>query len=297
MHFLKILLSSFFISSCYSAFAQDNGYKEVQLTTGTADNRYATYNKKGNTILFESNRDGHWQIYTMDVDGNHQKRLINSAFNDRRPTWNPYKNLVLFESDRSGLSELYIFDLDFKTIQKVPIALDGNKTFGQFAPNGVDLAFNYENTNDDIDIYLINYKGKRLKKIIDDEFKNLRPQYSPRGNAIAYFSNKNNIKDTDVIYVYNIYLKEKSKLTYFKDQSYYPTWSNNGSKIAYSSSYDNEKTEIYMMSYDGKHKRRITFNDTEDILPYWSPKDINLLITRKVNNNYQICKILLKEPL
>ena len=50
------------------------------------------------------------------------------------------------------------------------------------------------------------------------------------------------------------------------------------------------------MRSDGDYKKRITFNSTEDILPYWSPKDINLLISRLINNNYQICKILLKEP-
>ena len=277
--------------------AQNNGYKEVQLTHNVFDNRYASYNKTGDLILFESNRDGHWQIYTMDINGNHQKRLINSAFNDRRPTWHPFKNFILFESDRSGTNELYKLYLDTNTIQKIPISLNGDKSFGQFAPNGVDVVFNYENTSEDIDIYTINHKGKRLKKTVDDAYRKLRPRYSPKGNSIVYFTNKNNTGETDVVYVYNLFLKEKNKLTYFKDQSQYPDYSNNGRRIAYSTAYKDEQPEIYIMEYDGDNKRRITFNDTEDILPYWSPKDINLLITRFINTNYQICKILLKEPL
>jgi len=293
----SIITSTILLIISNYCIAQNNGYKEVQLTNHTFDNRYASYNKSGDLILFESNRDGHWQIYTMDVNGNHQKRLINSSYNDRRPVWHPFNNIVLFESDRSGTNELYKLYIDTNTIQKIPISLNGNKSFGQFAPNGVDVIFNYENTSEDIDIYSITHKGKRLKMIVDDSYKKLRPRYSPKGNSIAYFTNKNNTGDTDVVYVYNLFLKEKNKLTYFKDQSQYPVYSNNGRRIAYSTSYKDEQPEIYIMDSDGDNKKRITFNDTEDILPYWSPKDINILISRLINNNYQICKILLKEPL
>ncbi|MFH4966105.1 hypothetical protein V8G69_13970 [Gaetbulibacter sp. M235] len=291
------ITSTILLIMSHCCIAQANGYKEVQLTDNTFDNRYASYNKSGDLILFESNRDGHWQIYTMDVNGNHQKRLINSVYNDRRPAWNPLKNIILFESDRSGTNELYKLYLDTNTIQKIPMSLNGNKSFGQFAPNGVDVVFNYENSSEDIDIYSITHNGKRQKMLVDDTYKKLRPIFSPKGNSIVYYTNKNNTGDTDVIYVYNLFLKEKNKLTYFKDQSQYPAYSNTGRRIAYSTSYKDEQPEIYIMDSDGDNKKRITFNDTEDILPYWSPKDINILVSRLINNRYQICKILLKEPL
>lgn len=51
------------------------------------------------------------------------------------------------------------------------------------------------------------------------------------------------------------------------------------------------------MTKDGNSPQRITFNNNGDTLPNWSPKDINLLITGFRNGSYQICKILLKEPL
>jgi TolB protein len=60
---------------------------------------------------------------------------------------------------------------------------------------------------------------------------------------------------------------------------------------------EDSKAEIYVMNKDGKTKQRVTFNDVVDTLPTWSPKDINLLITGYRNGSYQICKILLKEPL
>ncbi|RMZ50300.1 hypothetical protein EB822_09115 [Flavobacteriaceae bacterium PRS1] len=62
-------------------------------------------------------------------------------------------------------------------------------------------------------------------------------------------------------------------------------------------SVESSKPEIFLMNKDGKSKQQITYNNQGNILPSWSPKDINLLITGYRNGSYQICRILLKEPL
>lgn len=63
---LFIIRSAFILVSFISTSicAQDNGYQEIQLTHNNSDNRYASYNQEGELIVFESNRDGNWQIYT-----------------------------------------------------------------------------------------------------------------------------------------------------------------------------------------------------------------------------------------
>ncbi|WP_157515090.1 PD40 domain-containing protein [Gaetbulibacter saemankumensis] len=275
------------------------GFKEEILTKTNADNRYASYNKEGSKIIFESNRDGHWQIYVMDINGNSQRRLITSDSNDRRPRWNPFKDMILFESDRTGTSEIYSYDFETNRVEQYPINLNGNKYFADFAPNGVQLIFSHAKNSEYFDIYTCSTKGKRLKKVISNEYKNLYPNLTPRGDNIIYYSNKNVQGESNIIYTYNPYTKEKNRLTYFKDESLTPSWSNvRGSRIAYSAKVDDMvHSEIFIMRNDGTHKIQITYNDTEDILPIWSPNDINLLITGFRNGHYQICKILLKEPL
>lgn len=299
LHFLfkNCLFYITFLGSISISLAQEFGYQEVQLTNNPSDNRYASYNKEGTKILFESNRTGKWQLYTMDINGGHQKQLLSNSFNDRRPTWHPYKNMILFESDRLGMTEIYKLNLDNYKVSKIPIPLAGNKSRAQFAPNGVEIVFNLEDPKGDFDIYSIHQKGKRPKKLIDDKYKNLYPQFSRRGNYFLYYSNKNNEKETNVIYTYNIITEERSRLTYFKNHSNYAKLSNNKLRVVYSASVDGGKPEIFIMKHDGKGKRQITFNDEVDILPSWSPKDINLLISRTNNGNLQIFKILLKEPI
>lgn len=277
--------------------AQDLGYKEEQLTHNKFDDRYASYNNEGSLIIFESNRDGNWQIYSMDINGNHQKRLFNSKADDRRPTWHPSKNIILFESDRSGKNNIYSYSLSTRKMLRIPIPLKGNKSFAQFAPNGTELVFNYKINDNNFNIYMISTKGKRLKTLIKNGNKNLYPHFSPRGDAIVYFSRKHTKNVDDEIYAYNIILKEEARLTNLPQHDFSPNWSHNGRRIAYVSSIKNSSPEIFLMNKDGKSKLQITYNNQGSILPSWSPKDINLLITGFRNGSYQICKILLKEPM
>lgn len=277
--------------------AQDLGFKEEQLTYNAFDNRYASYNKAGEAIIYESNRDGHWQIYSMDIDGKNQRRVINSTSNDRRPTWHPYQNMILFESDRNGVSDLFTFDLDTKELTKVPIPLKGNKLYAQFAPNGKELIFNYKITDDNYNIYMISLNGKRLKTIVNNAYANMYPRFSPSGDAIVYFSRKHTKGQDDEIYVRNMYNRDEARLTRWPTHNFCPSFSNSGTKIVYVTSIEDGKPEIFIMNKDGKSPRRITFNDETDTLPNWSPQDFNLLITATRNGSYQICKILLKEEL
>ena len=293
----SILIYFILLPFVHNTLAQEKGYKEVQLTHNAFDNRYASYNSEGELIIFESNRTGNWQIYVMDVNGNDQRRVFTSTANDRRPSWHPSKNIILFESDRSGISDIYSYNLSTRVMSKIAIPLKGNKSFAQYAPNGTELAFNYKISDNNFNIYRISLKGKRLKTVIKNGHKNMYPRFSPRGDAILYFSRKHTKGEADEIYVYNIIAKKEERLTRWPKHNFCPTYSNNGLRIAYVTSMEDSRPEIYIMNKDGKTKQRVTYNNDGDTLPNWSPKDINLLITGYRNGSYQICKILLKEPL
>jgi TolB protein len=43
----------------------------------------------GTKIVFQSNRDGHWEVYVMDADGSNQRRLTNHPAGAYWPSWGP----------------------------------------------------------------------------------------------------------------------------------------------------------------------------------------------------------------
>jgi TolB protein len=293
--FIKLSIFTLAFLFCITLYAQNKGYKVKQLTTNNSDNRYASYNKDGEVIVFESNRDGHWQIYIMDVNGNRQERIIISESNDRRPTWHPYKNIILFESDRTGTNELYTYDLSDRTLKKISVKLEGHKMYAQFAPNGNEIAFNYKVNDNIYDIYITSVNGKRLEKIISNQFQNSYPRYSPKGDALLFFSRKHTKNVNDELYVKNIITKKEKRITISTLNNNFATWSTNGVRIAYSSATKSNPPEIFFMNNDGFSIRQITFNSEGCTLPNWSPNNTNVLITSKKQGFEQISMILLKE--
>ena len=49
--------------------AASSGAEPIRLTSNPADDRYPVFIPGGEKILFESNRDGNWEIYTMAAEG------------------------------------------------------------------------------------------------------------------------------------------------------------------------------------------------------------------------------------
>jgi hypothetical protein len=77
-----------------------DGFNPRQVTRDTTDIPSDT---KGNLLAFTSQRDGNWEAYVMNLDGQGVKNLSNSSdSNDGLPTISPDGNWVAFVSDRDG---------------------------------------------------------------------------------------------------------------------------------------------------------------------------------------------------
>lgn len=66
----------------------------------------------GERIAFMTDRDGNWEIYTVNADGSGLKRLTNRMANDGLPAWSPDGKTIAFVSDLGGVWAVWAMDPD-----------------------------------------------------------------------------------------------------------------------------------------------------------------------------------------
>ncbi len=279
----------------YEKMAQISLVNEKCLTNNAFEDRYASYSPDGEEVLFESNRDGTWEIYLMDKNGQNTQQLTSTIADSRRPSWHPNGKKILFESNRNGKQELFTYTLgNGKTKMLADKTIEGELLFASYSPKGDKIAVSLKQSEDKSHIILLNQKGKFLKKITNNEKRNYYPKWSSDGTEIIYFSRKDTNNQDDEIYRYNLETDQHIRLTNWHKHNFCPSWSNDGEKIVYVTSMENTRPEIYIMDADGSNQIRVTNNSNGETLPFWHPKENKILVTAYRNGNYEICELELQ---
>src|SRR5207244_703508 len=73
----------------------------------------------GSNILFETNRDGNYEIYVMNADGSSQVNLTNNPASDADPAWSPDGSKIAFNSSRDGNVEVYVMNADGSSLRNL----------------------------------------------------------------------------------------------------------------------------------------------------------------------------------
>ncbi|MBT5713973.1 hypothetical protein HOI71_23200 [Candidatus Poribacteria bacterium] len=66
----------------------------------------------GTKIVFDSNRSGNYDLYTVGPDGTGVTQLTNTAANERSPSYSPDGSRIYFTSDASGAANIYVMNAD-----------------------------------------------------------------------------------------------------------------------------------------------------------------------------------------
>jgi TolB protein len=79
--------------------------KITPLTDGAHYANFPQWQPRGNVILFTSDRDGRFELYTIRPDGSDLKRLTNVAGSNAHSTWSPDGKWIVFSSGRKGFKD------------------------------------------------------------------------------------------------------------------------------------------------------------------------------------------------
>jgi TolB protein len=134
------------------------------------------------------------------------------------------------------------------------------------------------------EIYLMDYDGRRVRRLTTTETINLSPAWSPSGNELAFVSWRGKQPG---VYVMSSEGKLGLLRTIGGELSSAPDWSPDGTRLAYSSDADGN-TEIYVLDRGSGKNRRLTHDQAIDTAPAFSPNGREIAFTSDRSGTPQI---------
>ena len=183
-----------------------DGSNLTQLTF-TKNNTNPAWSPNGKQIVFQSKRDGNWEIYVMDADGTNQRRLTHHPGFDYDPDWSPDGFQIAFDSNRNAKkdeekAEIYVMDADGGNVKQVTDV--GLAARPRWSPDGQWILFQAHVkgiVNQGRQIYAIRPDGTDLWQVSNPRGRTWRIAggWSPDGKKILYIEKINNNDGTPVI--------------------------------------------------------------------------------------------------
>ncbi len=243
-------------------------------------------------IFFSSNRDGDWDIYSMNANGDKLAQLTDHPAADRFPGCTPNGRRIAFTSERGITPDLYVMDSDGSNV--IRLTHDNfSERNPSWTPDGTRFAFSsFRFAVGNWEIYVMEPDGNNLINLTNHKWRDRRPSWSPDGSKIAFESYRDGGFNTPHhIFVMNAdgtgrrNLTADTQLRFNSD----PSWSPDGRKIAFNSRRfaDGFRNDIFVITADGKELEQLT-EDGASRSPVYSPDGTKIAYASDRDGDYHI---------
>lgn len=149
-----------------------------RLTNVSAIDTGPSYSPDGSQIVFESDREGHQQLYVMGSDGSNVRRISSGDGRYSTPVWSPRGDYIAFTKQTSGRFLIGVMAPDGSGER---VLTEGYHNEGPtWAPNGRVLMFFRESpgANGGPKIYSVDITGYNERQVVTPSFAS-DPAWSP----------------------------------------------------------------------------------------------------------------------
>ncbi len=234
-------------------------------------------------IVFSSNRDGNYEIYSMCADGSNQTRLTDNSSADWQPDWSADGSRIVFSSQRDENFQIYVMNADGTGQTRLTNNL-AEDSQPRWSPDGTKIVFT--STRDGVsnkEIYLMNADGTNQCRLTNESNDDSSPSWSPDGTKIIFNSARTG---NSQIYVMNVDGSNVVRITDNVDSDTSAAWSSVG-KIAYMK-YKFTSYEIYTSYTFGTDHVRVTYIDGWSSNPRWSPDGKRMVFESNKDGNREL---------
>jgi Tol biopolymer transport system component len=227
-------------------------------------------------VAFHSNRDGNFEIYTMNGDGSGQLRLTQHPANDVSPAWPPDGSRIAFASDRDGTWDIYTMKPDGSDLRQLTKG-QGANTAPSWSHNGMSIVF--ISTRDAVngEVYRMTADGQATDRLTADSLVKDTPVLTRDGGAVLVTLN---IKGRFAIASIALPSRTVTMLTQPGHDSETPVLSADRDEVLFASNRDGSY-EIYTMTSAGAMQTRLTTNDVDDRMPSYTGTPGEILVAKK----------------
>ena len=244
-------------------------------------------------IVFASNRDGDWDIYSMDVMGDNLVQLTDHPASDEVPACSPDGRRIAFTSERGVTHDLYVMDSDGSNV----IRLTQNNFFesrASWSPDGTRIAFSSSRFHvGNSEIYVMDANGENEINLTEHKMHDIVPSWSPDGSKIAFVGARVARNAPFHIFVMNADGTGRRNLTGDSDltRSFFPTWSPDGKKIVFDSQHifaPGLHYHIYGITAEGEELERLTVEGNRGASPVYVLDGSKIAYVSRRGGDYNI---------
>jgi len=266
--------AAWLVLCCVGAMSTLAGTAAPQAQTRPAiNNMFPEWSADGKQIAFVSDRDGDPEIYVMDADGSHPRRLTNTPGRDAHPSFSRDGRRILFQSPRGdGHTNIYSMNADGSDARPLTF-LKGFAGVPVYSPDGSQISFMWRMSSDFADssfkwlFGVMRADGSKLRILTDGQANDQVPNWSRDGKRLLFFSDRTG---KDQIYTMRADGSDVRRLLTSDGNDSTARWSPDGKQIAFTSDRDGN-TELYVMDSKGRNLRRLTHTPGIERGPNWSP--------------------------
>jgi tol-pal system beta propeller repeat protein TolB len=219
-------------------------------------------------LAFASNRDGDYDIYSMNTDGSSLEQLTNLPGDNVFPEASPDGQYILFFTFDFDVTppvlELWVTTPDGQNQGKFGEGLLG---WTSWSPDSNQFAMTGFWESGNLDILSTDAAGTGFIRLTSDPADDRECDWSPDGSTIAFTSYRDGLP---YIFLMAADGSNQRRLTTSEMVQMEPDWSPDGSMIAFTTGND-LGTQIYVIDADGTGLRKLVDAPGYNENPAWSP--------------------------
>jgi len=272
-----------------------------KVSDGKGSNAFPSPSPVGNKILFQSNRDGNWEIYLMQSDGEILKRLTHNKARDENPVFAPDARTFAFTSTRDDtvhirlenlVREIYLGHTDQSDVKRLtentiddwsPVFSDDSQRILYLA----ELEANSKGGKKGNAIMQLNLDTGEKQVLVEDGGVKSLGGYE-KGAKRIYFSDKQG--GTFKCYSMNLSKRKKTLLEDAGIDCINPKLSHDGKWLTFFTK-EKDNFDIYLFSLDSLKLQRLTLHPALDSNPVFSADDSKIYFHSNRDGTYQIYSI------